>query len=183
MKSRRCRHCKEPYEPKLPMQRACSVKCAAELAKQLVEKKQRKVWREKKARLKTRRQHMQEAQAIFNRWIREVRDSGRPCISCLRHHQGQYHAGHYRTTAACSALRFDPRNVHKQCSACNSHLSGNLIEYRLNLLRKVGPETMEWLEGPHPPKRWTVEELVEIKRTYRKKLREAQGNELQQCDS
>ena len=37
---------------------------------------------------------------------------------------------------AMPSLRFNTHNVHKQCSACNNHLSGNMIEYRINLIAK-----------------------------------------------
>jgi gamma-glutamylcyclotransferase (GGCT)/AIG2-like uncharacterized protein YtfP len=43
-----------------------------------------------------------------------------------------YNAGHY------PGLRFDEDNVHGQCIHCNNFLSGNLIEYRDNLVMKIG---------------------------------------------
>jgi hypothetical protein len=64
---------------------------------------------------------IKQAQHAFNEFIR-YRDRDFPCISCGRHHDGQYHAGHFRTTGASPELRFDEDNCHKQCSACNNHL-------------------------------------------------------------
>jgi hypothetical protein len=116
---------------------------------------------------------MKEAQQAFNAWVR-ARDAKEPCISCGRHHQGQYHAGHYRTTKACPELRFEPDNCWKQCSPCNTHLSGNILEYRKKLIAKLGLERVEWLEGPHEPKRYRIEDLKEIRDTYRLKLKEEQ---------
>jgi hypothetical protein len=145
--------------------------CAVKTVK---EAKQRKRKRETKAardRLKTRSEWAKEAQTAFNAWVRE-RDYGEPCISCQRHHKGQYHAGHYRTVGACPELRFEPLNCAKQCSVCNLHLSGNLIEYRINLVKKIGAEKVEWLEGPHEPKHYTVEDLKAIKKEYSRKARE-----------
>ena len=112
-----------------------------------------------------------EAQAAFNKWIR-LRDAHLPCISCGRHHQGQYHAGHYRTVGANPELRFEPLNVHKQCAPCNNHKSGNIVEYRINLVSRIGQDAVDWLEGPHEPKRYTVDQLREIKREYTRKARE-----------
>jgi len=108
---------------------------------------------------------------VFNRFIR-LRDADQPCISCQRFHSGQYHAGHYRTVGANPELRFDERNVHKQCAPCNNHLSGNIINYRTGLLQKVGREVVEWLEGPHEAKHYTIDELKQLIAHYKLKCKE-----------
>lgn len=118
---------------------------------------------------------MKRAQAAFNSWIR-ARDADLPCISCCRHHQGQYHAGHYRPAGSNPELRFEPDNCHKQCAPCNSHLSGNLTAYRPALIAKVGLERVEWLEGPHEPKRYRREEYQAIEEEYKAKLKEINGS-------
>lgn len=46
------------------------------------------------------------------------------------------------------------------------------MEYRINLVKKIGEEKVAWLEGPHEPKRYTVEELQAIKREYSRMERE-----------
>ena len=76
------------------------------------------------------------------------------------------------STGARPELRFEPLNVNKQCSACNNHLSGNIVEYRKALINKIGLEHLEWLEGPHEPKKYTVDDLREIKQHYTKLCRE-----------
>ena len=125
-----------------------SYECAVELAKQDREKRlakeqkkqrsaQRKRDKETRDRLKSRSDHLREAQTVFNKFIR-LRDEKAPCISCGRHHKGQYHAGHYRSTGACPELRFEELNVHKQCAPCNDHLSWNIVNYRINLIKKIG---------------------------------------------
>ena len=65
-------------------------------------------------------------------------------------------------------------NCHKQCSACNdgNKLSGNIHEYRKGLIKKIGTEKVEWLEGPHDPAYLLEEGIIEIKVTYSKKARE-----------
>lgn len=113
---------------------------------------------------------MKKAQSAFNAYIR-ARDADKPCVSCLRHHQGQYHAGHYRTTAAAPELRFSELNCHKQCAPCNNHKSGNITEYRIELVRRIGQEAVDWLEGPHEPKKYTVDDLKTIEKEYKEKLR------------
>lgn len=125
----------------------------------------------RKEKLKSRADHLKDTQVAFNAWIR-ARDADLPCISCGRHHEGQYHAGHYRTVGANPELRFEPLNAWKQCAPCNNHLSGNLINYRISLLQRIGEEKVAWLEGPHEAKKYTVEELKAMTADYRAKTKE-----------
>lgn len=152
------------------MQVCCSLECAYIYAKGLRVKKEREETKIAKEKIKSRSEHLKEAQAIFNRFVRE-RDILEPCISCGRHHKGQYHAGHYRSVGACPELRFEEKNVYKQCSVCNNYLSGNIIEYRKKLVDKYGIGLVEWLEGNHEAKHYSIPDLIEIKKLYRDKLK------------
>jgi len=49
--------------------------------------------------------------------------------------------------------------------------SGNILEYRIRLVKKIGQAAVDWLEGPHEPKRYTIDELKEIKAEYKSKLK------------
>lgn len=177
--SRKCAACKEVFKPVRPLQKVCGPECSAAWSKKLAEQKaarakrdERKSIREALEKAKTRGQHLKEVQAAFNAWVR-LRDAGLPCISCGRPASwpGQWDAGHYRSRGACPELRFDPLNVNKQCGPCNVHLSGNLIEYRIGLIRKIGLEKVEWLEGKHEAKKLTLAELQEMKAVYRAEVR------------
>lgn len=171
MKQKKCKACGKPFIPDKPLQSVCDFKCAIELNKRNKEKRARKERKEAKEKAKTRGQWAAEAQAAFNSFIR-ARDEGKPCISCQRHHQGAWDAGHYRARSVAPALRFNELNVHAQCVPCNRHKHGNLIEYRINLVKLIGAEMVEWLEGPHDPKKYTIEELKAIKAEYSRKARE-----------
>ena len=132
---------------------------------------ERKADAAKRERLKSRSDYAKEAQTAFNHWVR-LRDKGRPCISCGRYHQGQNHAGHFLSVGARPELRYEPLNVWLQCAPCNTHLSGNAVLFRAALVREIGVEKVEWLEGPHEPRKYTVDDLKEIKRIYSAKARE-----------
>lgn len=174
LNKRKCKQCGEVFQKTSPLQMVCSVSCSYAYAKTQREKKEKKEWNKKKKelkeKLKTRSDYEKEVQTVFNKWIR-LRDKNEPCISCQRHHKGQYHAGHYRTVGSNPQLRFEPLNCHKQCSACNNHLSGNIVEYRINLLKKIGKENIEWLESEHEPKKLTIPELILLKEEYKEKIR------------
>ena len=163
------------------MQKVCSPKCAIILSKEQArkkkEKEERAEKRERKAKLKSRSEWLKDAQSVFNKFIR-LRDKYEPCISCGKHHQGQYHAGHYRSVGACPELRFCELNVHKQCAPCNDHKSGNIIEYRINLVKKIGVDKVEWLERQdHEPKKYTIEDCKEIIKYYKAKIKELDGSQ------
>lgn len=85
-------------------------------------------------------------------------------------------AGHYRTTAAAPQLRFDERNIHKQCVVCNQHKSGNLVPYRVELINRIGQEAVDEIESNHNRHRWTVEECKAIKAEYQQKLKDLRNS-------
>jgi hypothetical protein len=158
-------------------QAVCSIDCAKAYAAKLADQKAARANREERKSIrvalekaKTRGTHLKELQAAFNQWIR-LRDAGKPCIACGRYHQGQNHAGHYRSVGSCPELRFEPDNVHLTCQPCNVHLSGNLIQMRIGMIKKIGLERVEWLEGQHEPKKYTLQEILEMKAFYRAEVR------------
>ena len=171
MRFKTCRGCGEKFAPERPLQIVCGVPCAWAYKAKQDAKTDRRLTREAKAKLKTRRDWLREAQAAFNRFIR-LRDAGKPCISCGRHHHGQYHAGHYLSTGARPELRFSELNVHLQCAPCNNHLSGNIVLYRKGLIAKIGQESVDWLEGSYEAKHYSIDELKAIKAEYTRKAKE-----------
>ena len=183
LKQHKCKECGEYYTKFRSTQQVCSVKCAMAMGKRKAEEKRKKLekadrleasrrMRERKEKLKSRSDWLKDLQRVFNEFIR-LRDKDLPCISCGRYHEGQYHAGHYRSVGACPELRFNEDNVHKQCSACNNHLSGNILEYRLGLIEKIGLERVEFLERQdHPPLKLSVEEIKDLIKVYKAKVKE-----------
>jgi hypothetical protein len=174
MRQKKCSVCRAPFQPVRPLQSVCSLECAVIAAETAKAKRIRKEHRAAKHKLKSRADWLKEAQAAFNRYIR-MRDHDKPCISCGRQHQGQWHAGHYRSVGACPELRFDELNVHKQCAPCNDHLSGNIVEYRRGLIERIGIDRVEWLEGNHAAKKYTIEEIKAIKAEYTHKAKEVRA--------
>ena len=152
--SRKCKVCKAEFTLLNPMQTVCGLACAVvfaarhrDRAEKAMQVKERKADAVKRDKLKSKADWAREAQTAVNAFIR-LRDADQPCISCGRHHGGQYHAGHYLSVGARPELRFEEHNIHKQCAPCNTHLSGNAVLFRRALMAKLGLELVEWLEGP-----------------------------------
>ncbi|UUT22133.1 recombination protein NinG [Pseudomonas sp. T8] len=179
-KPKKCRvaTCRASFVPSRLGQAVCSPACAIidaprnqEKARKSLAQVERREIKVRKERIKTRSDHFRETQAVFNEWIR-LRDAALPCVSCGRHHEGQYHAGHYRTVGANPELRFEPLNVHKQCAPCNNHKSGDIVNYRIELVKRIGQDQVEWLEGPHSARKYTADELKALKAKYRELIKE-----------
>ena len=67
---------------------------------------------------------------------------------------------------------YQEENSSKQCKRCNRELSGNIVEYRIRLIDKIGADKLAWLEGPHEPKRYTIDDLKELNALYKRKVKE-----------
>ena len=140
-----------------------------------VRKDKRQEDKKKKEKLKTRGQWQKEAQAAFNAYVR-WRDRSEPCISCGNYtadHSvgGNWDAGHYRSTGSAPHLRFHLWNCHKQCVRCNRYLSGNVADYRVALVWKLGHERLEALENMTGSKNYSIDDLKRIKSIFTKLLR------------
>lgn len=83
------------------------------------------------------------AQNKFNAFIRK-RDAKELCICCKK--GKPEHAGHFYSAGHYNHLRFNEDNVHGCCLRCNYYLSGNLVEYRKNLEKKIGLKRLEHLD-------------------------------------
>lgn len=182
----RCAHCRQKFVPERPSQ-IVHVECVEAWTEAQAAKRERaeakaaraaaKVemaeTRRRKEAIKTLADLKREAQQALNRWIVHVRDKDRPCISCGRHHDGAWHAGHYLSRGAAPQHALNPLNVWKQCAPCNTYLHGNQAAYRAQLVLEIGQAAVEALEQDNAPRKWTREELTALRDEYRRKFNEA----------
>lgn len=145
------------------------------LARQAREKTERKATLAQKQKLKTRSDHMKDAQVAFNAFVR-ARDAGKNCICCARPLRaeavgGGFDCGHYRSVGSAPHLRFDERNAHGQTKQCNRYGAGRAVDYRIGLIARIGLEAVEALESDQKPRMFRAEELISIKVEYRAKLK------------
>ena len=179
----KCKVCKEPFEKFSMAHKICGkpecrdrfIEAQTLLSAKKRDLADRKATRERKEKLKTRQEWANDAQFAFNAYIRS-RDSGQPCISCGKLTGCKMNAGHYLSRGARPELRYEPLNCHLQCEKCNSWLSGNVVAYRINLIKKIGIDKVEWLEGPHAPKKYTIDDLKAIKAEYTAKRKDIEKN-------
>lgn len=179
---KKCRNpaCGQTFLPQRMGQHVCSPACGLAIkdvnqdkAKKAIAHTERLEHKAAKERIKSKGDHAKETQSIFNEWIR-LRDKDMECVSCDKpaSWKGQWHASHFLSVGSSPENRFNPLNVHKSCSVCNAHLSGNIHGYLPKLIERIGQEAVDVLKGPQEPKRYTIEDLQAIKKHYRALVRE-----------
>lgn len=137
----------------------------------------RREQRRKREALKTRGELTTAAQRAFNAFIR-ARDYGRECISSGKplpwsdnRYGGKIDAGHYRSVGAAPHLRFNAWNCHAQSAQDNRDKSGNAVDYRLRLIRRIGLERVEALEQDQSTKQYSKDDLRRIARIFNRRTR------------
>lgn len=164
------------------LQVVCSPDCAKKYAEKKRITKEHKEYKDAKERLKTTGDWIADVQTVFNKYIR-LRDAALPCISCGRTEVewtrgGQWDCGHYHSVGSHSELRFHSDNAAKQCKKCNGgagkYAKKNFTvsqEYRIELVNRIGIERVDWLDGPHKPTHYNINDLKILKKWYQRKIK------------
>lgn len=175
---RKCLVCKTKFEVKSNAHWICGFECATINNNDQVNKKKEQLkkseWTKEKAEIKekllTHKDYLRLLQVVFNSYIRK-RDEKLPCVSCGRTNVEEFHAGHY-IASTYQYLRFNEFNVWKQCSQCNTHLRGNLIPYRIELIKRIGLKEVEKLENDrHKELKLSIPEIKEKIQYYKSKIK------------
>lgn len=171
-KTKKCRNCKNEFTPFNSMHVACSWECASKEATKKQEQKDKQEKQQTKKELMTKSDWIKLCQQVFNRYIR-LRDKDQTCISCDKDLTDKYDAGHYYSCGAYPALRFEELNTHGQCVRCNQHLHGNITEYCIRLVRRIGSSNFYHLqEIRNVPKNYSIPELQELIKLYKQKIKD-----------
>ncbi|NWB63836.1 recombination protein NinG [Pseudomonas sp. F1002] len=184
-KPKKCKNpaCGISFPPQRLGQAVCSPKCGLAIkdvnqakARQSLAQVERREIKIRKEKLKTRADHIREAQQAFNEYIR-TRDqaAGHLCISSgklLDWSGNAVDAGHYRSVGSAPHLRFDERNCHAQSKQDNRFLSGNAVDYRIGLIARIGQEAVDALEADQSVRKYSVEQIKDIKAKYRAMTRQ-----------
>ena len=178
-RKKKCKYCKEWFTPEREMQTTCTIEHAILYAKKDDVKSKAINKAKQLSRSQDKSIMAEKAQKVFNKFIR-ARDKEEKCISCdydwkANGNMRQAHASHYMSVGKSKKLRFNEYNVNKSCSICNSQLSGNLAEYRIRLIDKIGLAKVEELENiakESSPCKYTVEDYKKIISIYSKKIKD-----------
>lgn len=174
-KPRPCKVCRNGFVPSKPLQSVCGPRCAVKKVKQDKAEDRAQI-RTRKEAIKKLPELKAEAQTAFNAFIRE-RDKHQACICCGQPLGagavgGSFDCGHYRSVGSAAHLRYDERNAHAQRKQCNRWGAGRAVDYRMGLIERIGLSAVEALEASNQVRKFTAEELREIRDTYRAKTKE-----------
>ncbi len=172
----RCKNCKNKFEQVKFNQKFC---LEPECVRVWVESEKAKQWKKTKAKAKqdlmTLSDYLKLAQQVFNKFIR-LRDKDELCISCQKPPLKK-NCGHFFNANNHWNVRFDEMNCHLQCEHCNTYLSGNLLEYRTNLINKIGnSEFLKLEDEARKTRKFTKDELKEIITEYKQKVKQLEND-------
>jgi hypothetical protein len=181
-KLKKCKECGGGFLPQRPLQYLCSPICAINYTRKQTKKNIAKDWqkekKERKTAMMTHSEWLKLLQVVFNTFIRE-RDKNENCISCNKSLIGdnpqkpkKFDAGHFRSVGSNPQLRFNEDNVYGQCVHCNRDKHGNLLEYRKNLIEKIGIEKVEYLENCNESNKLSIPEIQEKIKYYKDKIKQ-----------
>lgn len=82
------------------------------------------------------------------RRLEEANDEGYvTCISCGRRLLwSEAQGGHY-VSRSCRATEIEKDNIWPQCPKCNGLLNGNVVMYRMHLVRRIGEDRVRRIEN------------------------------------
>ena len=172
-KPKKCKICKSEFMPSNSMIKHCSPECGYKIHTANQDKKHKK---EKIVyRLETKKVSVwrKEAQVAFNAYVR-IRDHDKPCISSGKAAilgANEFDAGHYKSVGSAPHLRFNLHNCHKQSKHDNCFLSGNVVEYRINLIERIGLEKVEALECNYAYRKFDKIYCERIKKIFKEKTK------------
>jgi hypothetical protein len=162
----------------------CAVAVGGWLAVQkakAVHKEDVKQTRAKLEALKPLQHWLKKAEKAVNRYVR-ARDFHRGCISCdlPANWNGQWHASHFRSVGAASAVRFCLWNIHRACWICNKLYSGRIDAYTPSITQRIGQERVDWLRAQNQRVDYRREYLQRLASVFNKKAaRQEKRNAMQ----
>lgn len=170
---RKCKVCQIRFNPRFnSFQKVCeNPSCVISFMKSERAKESKRELKQMRDKSKTLSEWRKDLRVIFHQFIR-LRDRNLPCISCGQKLPSKYDAGHFYSRGAFPNLAFDPLNVHAQCVYCNQHLSGNLIEYSINLPKRIGEDEFNRLRERRKDRRsLSIPEIKEMILYYKLKIK------------
>ncbi len=159
----KCKQCKSKFIPKYFNQKYClindeCIKAHVESSKKIQIKVKKKENQVKKLELKPKSFWLAILQKEINQIVRLI-DKDCPCISSGRPYRSDDQAGHFYSVGSTPALRFNLLNLWSQSIKDNMHNSGNLLNYREQLVKFDIIDLIEDEKRKYPTLKLSIEEI------------------------
>jgi len=186
MKPKLCKVCKTKYTPTKPLQVVCSPICSIEYSKIHLPKHKMTEANIKRKENKAKLKELENLsywkkilQAQINSIVRLI-DKDCPCISSGRPYRTDDQAGHFYSVGSTPALRFNLLNLWSQSIRDNMHNSGNLLNYREQLVKFDIIDLVETERLKYQTLKLSIDEIKEaiIKTKIVKKLMIDKNNDV-----
>ena len=69
-------------------------------------------------------------------------------------------------------MRFIEDNIHGQCKHCNNWLGGNVLNYEIGLIERIGQQAVDDLKADQTLRKYRREELIAMAAHYNEKGRQ-----------
>lgn len=167
-----------------PIGMFCTIDCMIEYARKPPPDNAKKVQRlrDKEHSLRTKvfyATDLKTRKAAAKKWCHayiKARDMGNPCICCGRSMDHQYDSGHFLESGSNPKIRYDEDNIHSQSVHCNNFKGGDSGDYRTNLIKKIGIDRVERLEGlKGGTVKRTPQMYQDIEDYYKAKIKQLEG--------
>jgi len=178
-KPKKCKICKEPFEPVRQLQPTCEkYECMVAYTEKHLQKRQKEKTKQhnkdRKAFNESDKSFLKRnAQMLINKYarLRDYNENGLRCVTCDSK-TGKRDGGHFLPTSGYSAIRYNTNQIHQQCVKCNQYQGGMPKEYRLFMIEKYGTEYVENLEAQKGVLRsYDVAYYQKLIRVVRKKIK------------
>jgi hypothetical protein len=161
----KCKSCQSKFTPKYFNQKFCMIndeciKAHVESAKKVQIKVKKKENQVKKLELKPKSYWLAILQKEINQIVRLI-DKGCSCISSNRPYRPDDQAGHFHSLGSTPSLRFNLLNIYSQSVRDNMHNSGNLLNYREQLVKFDIIDLIEAERLKYPTLKLSIEEIKE----------------------
>lgn len=95
------------------------------------------------------------------------------CVTCgTIKHWKELDAGHFIAKGKGLSVYFEEENCHPQCTYCNRHLSGNLIEYTRYMIDMYGIEGVDRLRDlAKQTVKYTLQDYLDIEKEFKERLK------------
>ena len=142
-------------------------------------KQQKKDWNVRREKMLGIRHQEKLTQAVVNKYVR-MRDKfyNRNCISCDNpldfdpiNGGSRVDAGHYKTQKAHPEIRFNVSNINAECVSCNRHNTEHLVGMVVNIAKRYGRDRLDWLNGHHELKKYTIEDHKRMREIFNKRIK------------
>jgi hypothetical protein len=161
----KCKSCQTKFKPKYFNQKYCLIndECiiahveSAKKVQRTIKKKENQV---KKLELKPKSYWLAILQKEINQIVRLI-DKDCPCISSNRPYRPDDQAGHFYSVGSTPALRFNLLNLWSQSIKDNMHNSGNLLNYREQLVKFDIIDLIETERLKYPTLKLSIEKIKE----------------------